>query len=440
MSRTTSYDFPITVICDDYLQLRLTFTHEETGTSYVYQAKDKGLMVTKWGDLSWEYDLEDALLVPANLDLEVNDYDFELHNLLFGEAYPSSVTNKDFQVELKINGSTEFLGNATEDSISYNETTRTLRFRAKPKTDILNETMVYDFEQDNPTSLNPFGYTDGSRVGVTKIIEDIYKLVDPSVSYSSGKLEVMQNWIFKGNKNDDETYWYDQMTFTQLRMGVGNLYFNNAFGIRNVADVLRQLAVEFGCFTGMIHSGKAFFKKLFYYDPNNLQTFDLVINHKINYKYSKIRYVEAQYTGGGFPNQVTPTTFKAGTYTELKKAYLKKNLANYFLYEEGLGRLTTAFVTVTNGGPEDGVYWVLYAKDPSLDNTFKTNVQLIADFWYNYRGNISRCRVDEFNVMGLGHDFLKDFNYKTSKFQPIKMRKQLSKGTTNIEALYLGEL
>lgn len=86
-------------------------------------------------------------------------------------------------------------------------------------------------------------------------------------------------------------------------------------------------------------------------------------------------------------------------------------------------------------------YNIYKVRDVDLfGSTFYNHAQLEAKFWYYYRGNLQRCRIDKFTLKGINYDFLKDFNYDDCKYQPVSMEINLAKNQTICEAIYLGEL
>lgn len=104
----------------------------------------------------------------------------------------------------------------------------------------------------------------------------------------------------------------------------------------------------------------------------------------------------------------------------------------------GSGDASIAFSSVSSA---DGNYDVYQTRDPNIiSNAFSDHGDIVAKFWYHYRGNIANCRVDKFVFKGINYDFLKDFNYSGFKFQPIGMTFHFTQGFTECEAIYLGEL
>jgi hypothetical protein len=400
----------------------------------------------------------------------------------------------------------KFIGNIIEDSIYYDEGTKTLKFDAAPKTDVMNKKMVFD---ENGSPLNPFSYTPNNHYNIISILEDIFKLVNPSISYPSS-LSVIHNWNFQAKKVTGSNT-INTFVIQELAQDIDPLFFDSGYEINTCGDVLRKLALDWCCFTGMISYEKAFFKKLFYYDENNLQSV-IVYKWTKGYRYGLIDYIKLT-TGISSPNE----PYEEGVFTELQDRYLIKktlpgfwvsggtsgtnvsayfNRANYFIFNvdgsaittfpaendtysnnsstfrvvginetndasskitclrisgtndpqssgnltrvTGSGDATIAFASVSD---PVGWYNVYQTRDPEIiSNAFSDHGDIMAKFWFKYRGDLQNCRVDKFVFKGINYDFLKDFNHNGSKYQPIGMTFFYSQGITECEAIYLGEL
>ena len=499
----TTITFPIEKIDNDTIQLIIEFTTSLTGTDRQWDAREKGMLVEKWGVLEMAYEIDQALLVPSTLGLSIGDRDGLLDNLFFGSDSIAVTTAKEAKITIKVNGINKFVGHIIEDSIESDITIHRIKFDAAPKTDIINKRMVYD---DTGVSLNPFIYTQSTSLSIiNNLLLDIYKLVNPSLT----GIDVVYDWEFQGSRTTNECY-LNIIKFEDLYQSVDELYFDTSFGISTCGDVLRKLALDWCSFTGMISYDKAFFKKLFHYNANNVQTVDVLFWQK-NYKYGLIDYVKIEVYLSD-PNQ----PYEEGTFTQLQDRYLnRKSLPAFFVadgfsgtnveavissrgdfvfdtgstitnppsewdvysnnssefevigtpfpYGDTEGKITTRRISGTNDpdasgtltkvsglgdatysysswGNSDGTYYVYQARDPNLfNNEFKNSGALLAKFWYNFRSNIQNCRVDKFKFKGIDYDFLKDFIYNSSKYQVISLRIHYAENYSECEAIYIGE-
>jgi hypothetical protein len=172
-------------------------------------------------------------------------------------------------------------------------------------------------------ALNPFSYNYASDVSLVKYIEDIYKLLDPSISFLGGSLLISHDWLFKGEGSTDGQR-YNGITLPEIYIPTTPVYFNNTIGVRNCGEVLKQFAFDFCAMTGVI-GDKAFFKKLFSFDPNNTQTVK-VYSWEKGYRYGLIDYVKIS---TDVPGDTDP--YEAGIFTELEnRSFDKKIFAGFY--------------------------------------------------------------------------------------------------------------
>jgi hypothetical protein len=534
MAYTTTITFPIQNISPtETIQLILVFDTNLIGSNRDWDAADYNLRVLNYGKRDASYDLEDAFMVPGKTSMIIGDPDGVLGDLLFGAGAIALTTEKQAKVTKKINGVAAFIGNIIEDTIDFDDGTRILKFTAAPKIDIINKRMVYD-EYGN--ALNPFNYDLTLRYPMAQLVEDIYKLVNPAISFSDGSLEFIHNWKFKGQKyypNDGYENYLNDFEVYEIEPLIRAYYLDNQASVGTCGDILRKLAQLCCAFTGMISYDKAFFKKLFHYNENNLQTV-IVLSRQRGYRYGLIDYVKLNCTFKDVngnqdfdPNEPYEEPSHEA-FTELQDRFILLNSMNvffrgipspstlrntnvyfgrvdlghfnnndYFVFNWGvdvniypaegaiysnngsefevIGTPMTApddntlFITTmrisgtndpdasgtltqvsgtglswysyTSYSDATGYYNIYQVRDPSIENNAWLNYgEMVAKLWYQYRGNIQNCRVDKFILRGIGYDFLKDFNYDGSKYQPIRMVWNDAEGVTECEAIYLGEL
>lgn len=513
MSYTTTITFPVeTIKTGDTLQLIIEFTHDGTGSNRVWDAYDYGMKVTKWDKLEMSYDIEDALMVPASFSLELSDSDGELDGLFFGDSTVNIAADKQAKVTIKHNGTAIFSGHIIEDTIFSNPHIEKIKFKAAPKTDMINKRMV--FGESNETlwaTANSYVSTSKLKL-IDELLLHIYQLANSSLT--AGDIDVFHDWEFKGAVVLDtgQQYFFEAIGFDieNVKQSATPIFFSNIFGLSNCGDVLRKIAVDYCAFTGMLSLDRPFFKKMFSYDASNLQTVT-VLKHEKGYRYGLIDYVKCT---THYDHVDEP--YEAGTFTQLEDRYLtrkiipafkpypldetidnsssvplfhSKSLWN-FICSSGTTAPTEGAVYSNNGSQftvaaidDLGGQWHVFTErtsgtnnpnnssltkvsgtgDSSISITSNSNItdelyavkvrdsivnsgdwtvigDLTAKYWYNYRGNIQNCRVDEFLFYGVGYDFLKDFNYDNSKFQPIGMKINWSECTTECEAIYIGSL
>lgn len=490
----------------DVLDLWITF-EESTGTGLEFLSTSN-IKVTRWGKIEYSYDIEDALLVPAIASFELQENISKssiLDDMLFGPDFVN--VSKEAIVEVLLNSDTIFKGRIIEDSIEYNDSTGLLTFQASPKTDVMNKRMVFD--EDN-VALNPFNYNSNYYYKIVTILRDIYRLVDSSIG--TDDITIIHNMLLWGRRDPGGggTTFYNKIRIEETAQLINPLFFDTGYGIRTCGDILRKLAIDWGCFTGMLTQTKPFFKQLFQLNPNNIQTLD-VISRKKGYRYGLIDYVKVKTNIGTIP------VYEAGVFTELEDRFISRdslpgyywtgspasNIKAYFgggtfslhvngasitvwpeegaIYNQvssgsnyevvginqtndvsarihvkwtgisGTGQLPASGTMIKVSGQgqnsfnysswDDGVGWyqVYKIKNLSMPGTdYVPHGRMLADHWFNFRGQMKNCRVDRFMCRGVSYNFLRDFIYNTEWFQPIKMTTHLADAITEIEAIYVG--
>ncbi len=340
--------FPVEPLCidadSDTMQCILEFTVNAPGDDVETDANDVALKILEWGDMTIEYDLENALALPGKMSFKVSDPQGFLDNLLFESA------NIDIQgkVTVKLNGDNEFIGHIIEDSIESDEGQSTVFFDAAPRTDIINKTNLYKVFEGSTVNVNPFSYTNDTKISIISILEDIFQLADDSISYPN-TLIIFQDWLFLGIKDTFGGY-EGNIPFTDLKLRTNNVAFNSSLGVSTAGDLLKLLALEFGCFAGFIMVGKAFFKKLFYYDPDNVQSVN-VKKHKKCYKYGLIDYVEIKVLEAiplANPYAYAPS---AAAFTNLTDRFINKQIVSYCSTSDYVSFTTNIFASRTGTSP-----------------------------------------------------------------------------------------
>ena len=97
MSYTITIDFPTLDVNPgfgtDTIQLELKFTVDSVGANQSFQSSDKDLIVKNYGNLSLDYQIDDPLLVPSDMNFEINDNADYLAGLMFGSSTEQAATS-----------------------------------------------------------------------------------------------------------------------------------------------------------------------------------------------------------------------------------------------------------------------------------------------------------------------------------------------------------
>jgi hypothetical protein len=515
MAYTTTINFPIEYVNpDETKQLKMIFTHAN-GTNRTWDAASMGIKNFDSGKNEIPFDLENSSLVPSDYSFTLLESGTYLESLLFGSDLNTLDVDVRGRVEVYVNGEERHIGYISEDSIIYGKAEKKFSFTSSPSIDLINKTNLYKEFQGETRIINVLGLTKGENINIVDLLEKIFQVGELTIEYPNS-LHIFQNWKFYGVKTPFGG-WLHEIPFENIALRADNVAFNSELGISTVGDLLRQLAVEFGCFTGLVSQNKAFFKKLFYFNPDNVQDVR-VFNHKPQYKFGLVDYVETHVINkkdDGLTPVMDPPYFYAPSedaFTSLSDRFIKKDLVTFawesmgyyatnifasmpgtdikffkvsgspvfavgdtyshngstytfealWTDEAGNGVITVSRTAGTNeplssgtltrvtGTGEatiafsdweriNGNYNIYGAYDPDI-NVLCDTPTLLAKFLYYWRGNIRHCRVDQFTLVGVNYDFMKDFIYNGSKYQPVSMAAHYSKNITECEALYLGEV
>jgi hypothetical protein len=580
MSYTITVTFPQDTVGSNTVQMILIFTVNDTGSNQNVSSGDQNLAIEKYGRLKWEFDLENTLLMPGELSSIIIDPNSYISNLIF----ENTLTEKQFEVQIKVDGTTDFIGIVPDNEARWDEGTKILNFKAIPQLDILNRTAIYD---DDGNPLDPLGlstgdsesisaatwdsgtglvtvthasnanFNDNTKIfisGVTgmtdlnrafeiynevsntqfeieletdqtyvsggtvqimsfglnktiyTILDEIYQFVDSSIVADTATFTIdgpgwdllygagVQRDISNAVSTDGDTkvqvttsgthglsvsdevmirevvgmtdlndIWTvtDIVDTTNYKVGLAtaqsytsggtsqqvntavwddetymlcsNLFGEADAGVSTLADLLKKLAIDWFCYTGLLHQRKAFFYKLYHYDSGNLQTLGDVHSHQKGYKYPLYKYVKISQTFGASRNKY----FDAGDFTVLDSSTLKReNTLPWLWWLSGFGSTN---VSQWNGS---GVSGVDYVKDDDWDSTvdgYIASGQLLANLWHQYRSEmLPYNRADKFLVDGIEYNPIDGFNYDSKKYWPVKLEKDLDGGQSRFEAIYLG--
>jgi hypothetical protein len=413
---TTTITFPEeTLSSGDTWQLVLTFSTALSDSNVAVNSDDTGvkIVILNHGKCIWDYDFENRFLVPGSTQIKLADTEDYIHDLIFLYTAVSEATDRQFKVDILLNGSNEFNGYALEDSISYEMDTKVFEFTAAPKMDILKNTPIYD-EDDNPE--NPIGYADlNAEILITEIITDIYEQVFPGITGTYN-----HDWEFK-DENDVEGY-----AITDLYMRPNSMYNHSQILLNDLGEILKNYCDTFVAKTGILNADSYFFEKVGFYSTSNTQTIDL-INHFKYYKYAKIQYSRLNILfDGGFARRTY------GNFTNLDSAKIEKDIIPYGS-EDGFGNFE-GNIYADSGG----VTGIQYTKDPIIYNVFIDSFTVAHHVFVDWRNDLKNLLVHRFTCKGIDYVMTKTIVYDSGYYQINSMTKDWEKEETVIEAFYCG--
>ena len=390
----------------DTYQIVLTFAVDLVAANQAHDFIDKSLIILDHGKTKWAYKIEDSLVTPQSQSFTIADSAGYLRGLMFGTSAEQAATEKQFKINLKLNGTSIFKGTAIEDDITaewIEDTTGAYIFRFSAFPEGIEEITKQELYHEDGTPVALFGYATGVPELITTMVDDIWGQMNGAIT-----VDYNQSWLFRhvvAGEND--------IPFTDVGENPGAMWrLDQIAGISTTGDALKRLALEYGCFTGLKDWDNAFFTELFLYDAGNTQSLGTVHKKKEGYIWNLLYYVQTNVDGVG----VLGT---AGSYTN--------GIANQFLEIDDSYR---GLVRHSTSNPLD--------EDHITGGAYDSLVNTLSDFWFDTRGDITKVRTDEFLVDGVDYDFTAFFTHDSFKYQIIEMEINWETGQTIIKAINLG--
>lgn len=427
----------------DNIQLKLIFNVDLAGTDITVNARENGIRIKSWGEVEWAYELDEPLLTIGEFSIILNDADGYLENLFIGRNEISNATDKRPEIQILVNGEIDYSGAVVEDGMSYSKSRKECKLRIDTLTEGLNSSTI----DGNSPSVLGYVNTGNQYYSIVQILEDIFEKIGHTVSYASGSLNITHDWKFRGLKNGN---FFNDINFTELDLYIGSLLFDTNNNIKTLSDLLKRLAIEWGCFAGVTKKDEAFFMKLFHFDLFNYQTIDC-LDHDVAFKFPRIEYSEAKVNLGttkiySHDDRFVTPEIPSGLYF---------NCLNGFFVNGTI--LSSVQARVNRGGGDDGLYTITQCKDPNIiikdrfNNVYEwtDSGNLLAKYWYKYRGkhkssvtnpDFSTRETHLFKARGIKYNFIKNIAHENGKYRIIRMKKKYPEDLTLIEAIYLGVL
>lgn len=445
----------------DSLRLKIKIQIDAEGSNETIPAESEDVYITDLGQKEEDYQIEDLLITPSFYKSELSvPSGSDFRKYFYGkseERFAKANRNAEVSLEIKSEGSTtwkeEFLGNIIIKSLDYNPESTRFVFEAAPDMEILGRTMLYDLD-GNP--INPFGYPVptwpyDNDVKLVDLLIDCYKLVNPNLTVSD--LNLQHDWLFYAWLWIDDSFIMEEYDWllSELRIQYASLFFDSGFGIDSVADVLRYIAREFCCFTGMLSKNKPFFKKVMYSQtPFNLSE-DSYLDIDERYELNKINYVRVDtkwHIDGTTYGEQAFHAPNAEAFTGLKDTFYNlNNLLAAWIMNNGT-RISNIRAGIRQFDPLTDHY-VHGARDPNIHypgtSTIWYNVvgypdivpigQLVADFWYNVRSDINKCRLDKIITHNINVSLLNNVIFGDREYMPLRILKRYKELITEIDGI-----
>jgi hypothetical protein len=458
------YQFPVNHIPAGLSRITLTVTINSVGDNASLNATDYGLNIVEIGNYCIESD-ENIFLAPVTMDFTIYDQDSVLYNYLFQNLDTDKGIRLHFEIKKGDVYATEFEGCLVYDDFEYDEHKKLLKATFTPKVRDLNDCVLWD-DQTTPQPTNPLGYSLDSLVNVITLITDIFKYIDPETTVS-----IYQDWQFQSLQWDDPPYNLNYLSgnFADIYICI-NSYFYERGQFVTLADVLRNIAWEFGCYAGWESSKKAFFRLLKKGSNSTVTTPQMVAQYDYitktrKYqplkKYAKVAVKSPRnipnYGSFDFYYNVDTNTYLNGLGSHAD--WVSENYSPcpteliYSGYTTQFHSVVTAYgqatIAVGTWFLWNGVdnFWPIdeaapYPQADSGGNPIfngKMYAQLLANYYYEVRCILSSSMYFTLQVFGTNYTLQNDIEVDGKRYYIIALEKDYNKETTKLECISIPE-
>lgn len=453
------------------LEVHLAYILE--GQSTTHDPLDFNVRILEIGDIETAYEMSDFSLVPSSLELSFTDSEKSWYDQLFDNEYLSLKDCRIVMWSEYPDGSlvNEFDGNIVPDSISFDVYSRELTFTAATRFDVINEMLLYSPEN---AAFNPFHFT-GERnetVKITDLIKMIYQKVTPEIESSDITFTLPYTYFGRqkatylnatGVTTFEET---DDIPSSELRITTRPFFFDTNRGLRNVGDVLRKVAFDLGCFTGII-GRKVFFKHLLtagksggrIISERNILSFEKLIN-RFPTQYVKITEgtlhpisiinpdAPDDVNKGGAQGWITrywnsgnPPYYDCGTPSNYDDYNVEKNLFTawqivHWKLFDGQGaetgwvdRYESDLMYLPDGVTIPYAIWKV-----NTDATKRLIADHLAEVWHKFLAVLG-TKTYILELAGVDYSFTQNIIFDGVSYMPIRLTKNYVENTTIIEAI-----
>jgi hypothetical protein len=352
-------------------------------------------------------DADELVFFPSKIKLQFRDPSKALYDYMRANT-PN--------VSVQLNGDPFYYGIPDVMQVTRIEKTRESEFVAFDASNQLKNIKIKD---SIGSDLNPLGYIDGVYVATRQLILDIFKQINPDVT-----LHVNQDWAFKLRAPlDDPTYTFDQTLLKTNPLFFGTKPFDT------LADLLKNLAQNFGCSAGMFDRNNAYFVKRWKSSASPI-SLDMTGTTRRVKQFKRSTWL-AQLNAVRV-NEKGPFT---DTYTEGDWDALPSGEPRYPDKTLQVDLWWGTSNTSTNISIFDGeaVRNLATIQDLAVDSTFRNVRETVAKYLYNYR-SIARQKYES-TLYGLDYSILNLYSYGAITLRPSKLDYDLSKHETQMTAV-----
>jgi len=354
-----------------------------------------------------DFDDREFLLLTGKLSVEFDDIELNIGRMIIDTTCKRDELLLEY--DLKRWGESTFTrifeGYLNQENYIYNPFTKNVQVEFAPKSDLLNKSACFISGVWNNLLGASYVWADNPIVHVQTLIEDIYKIIDPDIV-----VEFEQNWTYKVEIVPGPIIV--EKDFTELYVRLRGL-FTDIYGYPNTyityMQVLKAIAFDLGCFTGLISQKIAVFK--IYLDrtttPQTVSTVDII---KDKYE-RKIVQNEIKLLTLYATDMVNAT---AGTPTGLEQDEITLNIYSGVYRISYLGDW----------------YSVSYMKNPIL--SYLVNEEFKLSYWERYYLIPEISFKDESEFLGTTFTIFDDITIEGITYRVLELTRDYNNDKTSI--------
>jgi len=424
----------------DDLELVISFEIDGQASDDNIDAADLSLIVLDYGEPSVEFNFDDPVIMPSQIEITISDIEMELFDYFFLNEDAA----KNALVEINLNSSLDFSGNVIEDSIEFDYSNRVVTFSVSPPTDKIKDQPIWNNDETTPTWQDPFSdypLYQPSGAWCFKMwfyLNKIFK-IGTGQNYAESDIIIKHSWDYRTSGTPAtvglaDLYWYHQLL----------TFFSQQWGVNSLVEFLDYLAFNTNSMIGMLNVDTPFLVQLYRYDGTDLQTLNKVQSHIVAYEHGIKNYFRLE----NFSNFTVNRTWTAGNLNFSDDKSDRKTVMDMFIENTIGGGVWTCYFFGTSLGTNpstiltsDGTTLnITGVRNPDTDGTTWTadSGKMTADQQYYFRSDPANTIIHRITAEGIDYDFFKNFTLNGYKFQIIGWKKKYTQNLTEFKCINLG--
>lgn len=223
-----------------------------------YTGAELGIFEKNCDVFKEDFDDREFYLLTGRLPVEFDDIDLNIGRMIIDDTCKRDELLIEY--DLRRWGESTFTrifeGYINQENYIYNPSAKNVQVEFAPKSDVLNKSACFIGGAWNNLLGASYVWADNPIVHVQTLVEDIYKIIDPDIV-----VEFEQNWTFKVEIVPGPIIVEKDFSLLYVRLrGLFTDIYDNPNTYDTYMKVLKALAFDLGCFTGLVSQKKAVFK------------------------------------------------------------------------------------------------------------------------------------------------------------------------------------